>query len=98
MRVTGHAGYAEEGSDIVCSAVTILVINTVNCIERFCKEPFHCQTDEVKGGFLVCDFPELRRGKENHDVDLLLETMVHGLNDIKHEYCNYITITDREVQ
>ena len=26
----GHAGYAEEGQDIVCAAVSALVINTVN--------------------------------------------------------------------
>ena len=26
----GHAGYAEEGQDIVCAAVSVLVINTVN--------------------------------------------------------------------
>ena len=24
----GHAGYAEEGQDIVCAAVSVLVINT----------------------------------------------------------------------
>ena len=29
----GHAGYAEEGQDIVCAAVSVLVINTVNSLE-----------------------------------------------------------------
>ena len=28
----GHAGYAEEGYDIVCAAVSVLIINTVNSI------------------------------------------------------------------
>ena len=28
----GHAGYAEEGQDIVCAAVSVLVINTVNSL------------------------------------------------------------------
>lgn len=29
----GHAGYAEEGQDIICAAVSVLVINTVNSLE-----------------------------------------------------------------
>ena len=31
----GHAGYAEEGQDIVCAAVSALIINTVNSLETF---------------------------------------------------------------
>ena len=30
----GHAGYAEYGSDIVCSAVSMLTINTLNSFLR----------------------------------------------------------------
>ena len=29
----GHAGYAESGSDIICSAISVLTINTINSIE-----------------------------------------------------------------
>ena len=35
FRSAGHAGYAEEGSDIICSAVSILTFNTINSIEKF---------------------------------------------------------------
>ena len=31
----GHAGYAEEGQDIVCAAVSALIITTVNSLEKF---------------------------------------------------------------
>ena len=34
----GHAGYAEESEDIVCAAISMLVINTANCIEKFCGD------------------------------------------------------------
>ena len=30
----GHADYAEEGQDIICAAVSALVINTVNSLEQ----------------------------------------------------------------
>ena len=28
----GHAGYAESGSDIICSAISVLTINTINSV------------------------------------------------------------------
>ncbi len=28
--ITGHAGFAETGEDIVCAAVSVLAINTIN--------------------------------------------------------------------
>ena len=31
----GHAGYAEEGQDIICAAVSALIVNTVNSVETF---------------------------------------------------------------
>ena len=31
--VSGHAGYAEAGRDIVCAAVSMLVINTANALD-----------------------------------------------------------------
>ena len=33
--VSGHAEYDDPGKDIVCSAVSILVINTVNSLDAF---------------------------------------------------------------
>ncbi len=34
ITVSGHAGYAEKGHDIVCAAVLILIYNLQNSIER----------------------------------------------------------------
>ena len=34
ITVSGHAGYAEKGHDIVCAAVSILIYNLQNSIER----------------------------------------------------------------
>ena len=43
----GHAGYAEEGQDIVCAAVSVLVINTVNSLETFTDDQFEVQEEDV---------------------------------------------------
>ncbi len=36
MFMSGHAGYAEEGSDIICAAASILVYTLANSLERIC--------------------------------------------------------------
>ena len=33
FKVLGHAGFDDKGKDIVCAAVSVLVINTINSIE-----------------------------------------------------------------
>lgn len=97
FKLSGHAGYAEEGNDIVCSATTMLVINTINCIELFTDEKFICNADEVNGGFIDYILPNIKSGKKSHDSQLLIKTMLNGLNDIKEQYSKYINILDREV-
>ena len=37
----GHAGYEKAGKDIVCSAVSMLVINTINGIDQFTEDAIH---------------------------------------------------------
>ena len=40
--MSGHAGYDDIGKDIVCAAVSVLVINTLNSIERFTDDKTSC--------------------------------------------------------
>ena len=46
IEFNGHAGYADSGEDIVCAAVSVLVINTFNAIERFTDDAFNSDYDE----------------------------------------------------
>ena len=36
----GHAGFGYRGQDVVCAAVSVLVINTINGIEQFTSDAF----------------------------------------------------------
>ena len=38
--IKGHAGYAEEGEDIICAAVSALAINFYNSVETFTDDGF----------------------------------------------------------
>lgn len=78
---TGHAGYAKSGADIVCSAVSVLVINTVNAIEAFAKEEMETITGQEDG---VIDVTFVN--PVNEKTKLLMDTMVLGLESIEKQY------------
>ena len=78
---TGHAGYAESGNDIVCAAVSVLVINTINAIEAFTKDPMEVVAGEADG---VIDVVFLN--PVNEQTALLMDTMILGLTDIEKQY------------
>ena len=42
----GHAGYAEAGQDIVCAAVSALIITTVNSLEKFTVTSFDVKEND----------------------------------------------------
>ena len=88
----GHAGYAEEGQDIICAAVSALVINTVNSLEAFTTEQFETEA-EVPGEIAVrLEHPA------GHDADLLMRSLVLGLQGIQTTYGDeYIVLDFREV-
>ena len=96
FQLSGHAGFAPAGEDIVCAAVSMLVINTINSIEEFTKDKIHCQAEE--SGWIEAWFEMGKNEKVSHDAALLLKAMVKGLYEVKKEYGSYISINDEEVQ
>ena len=78
---SGHAGYAEHGSDIVCAAVSVLVINTLKSIKTFTKDVPAVRMEETEG-LIECHFKET----VSKETVLLLDSMVLGLQGIKEEY------------
>ena len=92
--VSGHAGAGVAGEDIVCSAVSILVINTINSIESFTKDEFTLLTDEETG---MIEFN--LQNKPSESATLLLKTMILGLQSIEDDnnYEEYIDIIFEEV-
>jgi len=90
----GHAEYAEEGQDIVCAAISVLVINTVNAIDAFTDDETSLVSDEVSGKI---DF--FVKGNPSKEAQLLLNAMLLGLEDMADDeiYRNYMDLTFEEV-
>ncbi len=78
---SGHAGYAEYGKDIVCAALSILVINTLNSLETLCRIKLEPESDEKKG-IIRCVFPE----KMDEKAVLLLDSLALGCKGIEEQY------------
>ena len=89
----GHAGYARFGKDIVCSAISILMINTINSIESFTKDEIETSADE-KTGLIRCVF----KNAPSDESELLVKSLILGLKQIQTEYGNkFIDINYEEV-
>ena len=89
----GHSGYAERGEDIVCAAISVLVINTINSLDQLAGEKINLVTNEEEG-LIDCRF----EGQINEKSKLLLDAMVLGLREIKKQYGKtFIDLTFEEV-
>lgn len=90
---SGHAGYAQEGEDIVCSAVSALTINAVNSIETFTEDDYVVEQAE-DGGFLRVRFDNVLSDR----ASLLMDSLVLGIESIEADYGKeYITLLIEEV-
>ena len=82
--ITGHSGYQEAGSDIVCASVSSICITTVNAIIRMDSNAI--EYDE-KEGYLTVDIK-----KHTTVIDILIENMLELLNELEEDYKKYIKI------
>lgn len=82
FQMKGHAEYADYGKDIVCAAVSALVINTINSVAEFTEDIFENTVDSDRDlvSFAVTSRPVSESSK------LLLQSLVLGLSGIESEY------------
>ncbi len=78
----GHAGYAGYGEDVVCAAISVLVINTINSLEKITGEKMDVESDE-EAGRIRCLFID-QPLKETSKV--LVDSLVLGLSQIEKKY------------
>ena len=92
FKLSGHAGYAESGKDIVCAAVSILVINFINSVETYTDDKFDLKQNEKKG---LMDFNF--SGDISNESKLLMNSLILGITGIYDENEQYIQIFFKEV-
>lgn len=82
--ISGHAGFAECGKDIVCSSVSTLVTTTINAILRFDENAIKYENNNDT---LTIDI--LKNTKE---TKILIDNMISILNDLEDYYEKFIKI------
>ena len=86
----GHAEYDDPGKDIVCSAVSMLVINTANAIDKFTQTRIEGSDEDHISWY----FPD----KPDDKAELLMDAMLLGLKEIETKYGNdYLRLMIKEV-
>ena len=89
----GHAGYDDAGKDVVCAAISMLVINTINSIDSLTDCKFDIDSDEKKG-IINVHFT----GSVSKDAALLLDAMVLGIDTVSKDYGkSYVKLKFKEV-
>lgn len=91
FRVSGHAGYAESGSDVVCAGVTTAVQLTANGVTECAGVAAEVQVEENLVSLLL---PERCR---NDAALLLLEAFELQMGVMAQEYKEYVALTYAEV-
>ena len=79
FHVSGHARFARYGRDIVCAAVSVLSLNTINSIEKFTEDPF--KTEQSDG-----DLKFKLTGPCSEQTQLLLDSYQLGIDAIAESY------------
>lgn len=76
LHCEGHALFGYRGSDVVCAAVSVLVINTINGIEQFTEDAFTLdtwsedETDSSRKPFGRKGGRKDRRQEEQNHIDV----------------------------
>ena len=87
----GHADYAEKGQDIICAAVSALIVNTVNSVETLTEDLIICEAGD---GYVYFSFPNGYSESTAH----LEKSLLLGLESILRHYgAQYLEIAFKEV-
>jgi len=96
MEVSGHAGFADYGEDIVCAGVSALVETCILGLENICGFTPRILKEE---GFLSLEIPGSIPADSRKKADIIIETILLGLKDISKSYPKHIHVKiKREVR
>ncbi len=82
FRIEGHALFDDPGKDIICAAVSILTINTINAVETFLPGDACEVAHDKENGRIEFRF----KGRPSEGGKLLLDTYLLGILGIEKQY------------
>lgn len=95
FQISGHAGYAVHGQDIVCAAASFLAITVVNSLELQLGK---AGTVKSEDGYLYYRLPQGLTDTEQETAQVILRTLLTGYQNLKEEYPKYISIQNLRIK
>ena len=91
-KASGHSGYSEQGSDIICSAISTSLQMTLIGIQKVLK----LKVDfKINDGFLDVDLKNISQDKLTQ-TNILTEAMAIFLKELTKQYPKYIRLVEKE--
>lgn len=94
LEVSGHAGYAKKGEDIVCAGVSVLMYTLLNSLEELLNISTDCV---VSSGHIKYFLPNDIKKETFEKSQLIFKTIIVGLKNIRDSYNSYIYVLEKEV-
>ena len=94
FEASGHAGYDAYGRDIVCAAVSGILLTTLDGIQTVVGvQPKVRRNDE--NGYLQVQLPLHLEEAKRHDACLLIRSAENGLRSISEQYPGFVRVINR---
>jgi len=91
--MSGHAGFAEKGADIVCAGASAVAFGSLNAVMALTG--ITPSIEQTESGYLSCTLPDNLPLETSRQVQLLLEGMVISLETIERDYKGYLKMIDK---
>lgn len=87
IKITGHAGYAESGKDIVCASASSIILSSINLAIEFNKDVKY--TDDLNK-------IEITNNTNDANVEKVFSNMILSLEELEKQYPKNIKISKGE--
>ncbi|MBR5662721.1 MAG: ribosomal-processing cysteine protease Prp [Bacilli bacterium] len=87
LKITGHAGYADKGKDIVCASASSIILSSINLALEFNKGVKY--TDDLNK-------IEIINNTNDENVTKVFSNMITCLEDLEKQYPDNIKISKGE--
>lgn len=82
----GHANYAPSGEDIICAAVSAIILGGINALKD--DNNYELKTDEVEGIIELYNI-----GKMSQHDNIVIETMVSQISAISRDNPKFVKLS-----
>lgn len=93
IRIRGHAGYATDGEDIVCAAVSVLGFTLMQCL-RDAEDAgiIRGLSQSIESGDIWARYESVHHGT----VDTILNTVLCGFRMVEERYPSFCAVCVKE--